>query len=108
MAKRRAWRDKLYEKDWAVEIWHRKDDPRARVRWLLERLEVPARLVNFDVKHPERALERIAKRYDLHLYDIVRRKPPSVYGFILSKEELSAREVRHIEWEVFVEPFEGE
>jgi hypothetical protein len=59
--------------------------------------KIRPRLVGLDPEYPERLLKPLARKHGLHLYDVPSLEGSDVYGFILSREKLSRREIQQIE-----------
>ena len=105
-SKRAAWRTKLYAKTYTMEAWDWKEDPRRYVRALCRPFGIRPRLTDLDPGYPEKLLELIASKHRLHLFDVPSLEGSDVYGFILSQEKLTAREIQQIEADYWGEDFD--
>jgi hypothetical protein len=99
------WRSRLYKKSYTMEAWDWKEDPRSYIRALCRPFGIRPRLADLVAEYPERLLGAIARKRRLHLYDVPGLEGSDVYGFILSKEKLTAREVQQIEADYWSEDF---
>ena len=100
------WRKRLYEKKFEMLAWDWKEDPRPNIRALCRPFKLRPSLKELDPERPERLLEKIARRHGLHLYDVPSLEGSDVYGFILSREVLSRREIQQIEADYWGEDFD--
>jgi hypothetical protein len=55
---------------------------------------------------PWRLLEAIARKHGLHVYGVPGLEGSDVYGFILSRETLTRREIQQIEADYWGEDFD--
>ena len=89
-----------------MESWDWKNSPKPFLSALLGYFGIRPRFAGLDPEQPERWLRAVAGRHGLHVYD-----PPSidgsdVYGFIVSKQRLSRREIQQIEADHWGETFD--
>jgi hypothetical protein len=91
------WRSKLYRKTFVMEAWDWNENAWPRIKALCRPFSVRPRLSELDPESPETLLRALALAHRLHLYDAPTLEGSDVYGFILSKEKLSAREIQQIE-----------
>jgi len=104
--KRSDWRSRLYKKTYTMEAWDWKEPPRGRISLLCRPFGIRPRFASLDPESPERLLKALASKHRLHLYDVPSLEGSDVYGFILSKEKLNAREIQQIEADYWGEEFD--
>ena len=105
-SKRDDWRSRLYRKTYTMEAWDWKEPPRGRISLLCHAFGIRPRFAALDPKSPELLLKALAREHRLHLYDVPSLEGSDTYGFILSKEKLSAREMQQIEADYWGEDFD--
>lgn len=92
------WRKRLWDKKkWEILAWDWKENPRPYIRALCKSFDVRPALKELDPSRPEILLGAIAKREGLRLYEVPSLEGSDVYGFILSRDTLTKREMQQIE-----------
>ena len=97
---------RLYKKTFDMAAWDWKEDPRPHIRALFRAFRLRPSLKPLDPAYPERLLGTISSRHGLHLYDVPSLEDSDVYGFILSRETLTKREIQQIEADYWGEEFD--
>lgn len=104
--KRGDWRSKLYRKTYTMEAWDWKENPRPYISALCRTFGIRPRFASLDPEFPERLLGALARKHRIHLYDVPSLEGSDTYGFVLSKEKLSGREIQQIEADYWGEDFD--
>src|SRR5437870_1242839 len=105
-SKRVPWRSKLYAQTYTMQAWDWKEDARRYVRALCRPFGIRPRLTDLDPEYPEKLLELLARKHRVQLYDVPSLEGSDTYGFILSQEKLTAREIQQIEADYWGEDFD--
>lgn len=100
------WRERLSRKRYEMAAWDWKDDPRPHIRALCRPFGVRPFLKELDRKYPEKLLAVIACEHGLHVYDAPSLDGSDVFGFILSRERLTRREIQQVEADYWGEDFD--
>ena len=103
---REAWRTTLYKKKYEMVAWDWKDDPKPHIRDLCRPFGLRPSLKQLDPEYPEKLLGSIAVERGLRVYDVPSLDGSDVYGFILSRESLTRREIQQIEADFWGEDFD--
>jgi hypothetical protein len=86
--------------------WDWKEDPKPHIRNLCRFFRLRPSLRHLEPEYPERLLQTIASTHNLHVYDVPSLEGSDVYGFILSREPLSRREIQQVEADFWGEDFD--
>src|SRR4051812_4729379 len=100
------WRATLYKKKYEMAAWDWKDDPKPHIRDLCRPFDLRPSLKQLDPEYPEKLLGSIAVKRGLCVYDVPSLDGSDVYGFILSRESLTRREIQQIEADFWGEDFD--
>jgi len=91
------WREVLHTKTYVMVAWDHRNDPRPQIVALRKPFGIDPPLDRLDPEFPERLLQALAREHRLYLYDPETIKGSDVFGFIISREKLDAREIQQIE-----------
>ena len=105
-AARAKWRKVLYKKTYVTEAWDWKENSRPFIRSLLGRFELRPSLKGLNPELPEAFIRARARKHHLRAYDLPSVDGSDVYGFILSREPLTKREIQQIDADYWGEDFD--